>query len=84
MCGGITKHPDTSGINNRHESGGRIVLIGFRQNGYLGTNKVYSHSCQWITPDRGCGLDVHKGTVVATVRGDNFDTEIKTFLTFTG
>jgi len=33
--------------------------------------------------DRGCGLDVHKDTVVATIKGSDFDTETKTFLTFT-
>nr|WP_236736586.1 IS110 family transposase [Sphingobacterium mizutaii] len=32
--------------------------------------------------DRGCGLDVHKDTVVATIKGSDFDTETKTFLTF--
>ena len=33
--------------------------------------------------DRGCGLDVHKDTIVATIKGSDFDTETKTFLTFT-
>lgn len=33
--------------------------------------------------DRGCGLDVHKDTVVATIKGSDFVTETKTFLTFT-
>lgn len=33
--------------------------------------------------DRGCGLDVHKDTVVATIKGSDFDIETKTFLTFT-
>ena len=31
----------------------------------------------------GCGLDVHKDTVVATVKGKDFATQTKTFLTFT-
>jgi transposase len=31
----------------------------------------------------GCGLDVHKDNVVATVRGDGFEEETRTFLTFT-
>lgn len=33
--------------------------------------------------DRGCGLDVHKETVVATVRGSGLDEETRTFGTFT-
>lgn len=33
--------------------------------------------------DRGCGLDVHKDTVVATIKGSDFETETRTFLTFT-
>src|SRR5690606_4880007 len=33
--------------------------------------------------DRGCGLDVHKDTVVATIKVSNFVTETRTFLTFT-
>ncbi len=31
----------------------------------------------------GCGLDVHKDTVVATIKGSDFETQTKTFLTFT-
>jgi len=31
----------------------------------------------------GCGLDVHKDTVVATIKGSDFETETRTFLTFT-
>ena len=33
--------------------------------------------------ERGCGLDVHKDTVVATIKGSDFETQTKTFLTFT-
>ncbi|EHO10495.1 hypothetical protein HMPREF9714_01459 [Myroides odoratimimus CCUG 12901] len=33
--------------------------------------------------DRGCGLDVHKDTVVATIKGSDFETQTRTFLTFT-
>lgn len=33
--------------------------------------------------DCGCGLDVHKDTVVASIKGSDFDPETKTFLTFT-
>lgn len=32
---------------------------------------------------RGCGLDVHKDTVVATIRGDGLQQECRTFATFT-
>ncbi|WP_214648491.1 IS110 family transposase [Sphingobacterium mizutaii] len=32
--------------------------------------------------DRGGGVDVHKDTIVATIKGNDFDTETKTFLTF--
>lgn len=32
---------------------------------------------------RGCGLDVHKDNVVATIRGDGIIEETRTFLTFT-
>lgn len=33
--------------------------------------------------DRGCGLDVHKETVVATIRGSGLEEETRTFGTFT-
>lgn len=33
--------------------------------------------------ERGCGLDVHKDTVVATIRGDGLVEETRTFGTFT-
>jgi len=33
--------------------------------------------------DRGCGLDVHKDTVVATIQGKDIETETRTFLTYT-
>lgn len=33
--------------------------------------------------ERGCGLDVHKETVVATIRGKGIIEETRTFLTFT-
>ncbi len=33
--------------------------------------------------DRGCGLDVHKDTIVATIKGSDFETQTRTFLTFT-
>lgn len=33
--------------------------------------------------ERGCGLDVHKETVVATIRGTDIETETKTYGTFT-
>lgn len=33
--------------------------------------------------EKGCGLDVHKETVVATVRGKGIKTETRTFSTFT-
>lgn len=32
---------------------------------------------------RGCGIDVHKDTVVATIRGDGLQQECRTFSTFT-
>ena len=33
---------------------------------------------------RGCGLDVHKDNVVATIRGDGIEEQTRTFSTFTG
>ena len=33
---------------------------------------------------RGCGLDVHKENVVATIRGEGISEECRTFLSFTG
>ena len=33
--------------------------------------------------ERGCGLDVHKDTVVATIQGTDLESETKTFGTFT-
>lgn len=33
--------------------------------------------------DRGCGLDVHKDTVVASVKGKDIEAETRTFSTFT-
>lgn len=33
--------------------------------------------------DRGCGLDVHKDNVVASIRGKGLAEETRTFLTFT-
>jgi transposase len=33
--------------------------------------------------ERGCGLDVHQQTVVATIRGTDIDTETQTYGTFT-
>lgn len=36
-----------------------------------------------ILIERGCGLDVHRDTVVATVKGKNIITETRTFETFT-
>jgi transposase len=33
---------------------------------------------------RGCGLDVHKETVVASIAGEGIEPEIRTFKTFTG
>lgn len=33
---------------------------------------------------RGCGLDVHEKTVVATIDGEGLDLETQTFNTFTG
>ncbi|WP_326492761.1 IS110 family transposase, partial [Algoriphagus sp. PAP.12] len=33
--------------------------------------------------ERGCGLDVHQKTIVATVRGNDVEIETKTFGTFT-
>lgn len=33
--------------------------------------------------DRGCGLDVHKETIVATIRGSGLEEETRTFGTFT-
>ena len=33
--------------------------------------------------ERGCGLDVHKETVMATLRGCGFEEETRTFGTFT-
>lgn len=33
--------------------------------------------------DRGCGLDVHKETVVASIKGTDIQGETKTFLTYT-
>ena len=33
--------------------------------------------------EKGCGLDVHKETAVATVRGKGLKTETRTFSTFT-
>ena len=34
--------------------------------------------------ERGCGLDVHQKTVVATIQGTDIETETRTFGTFTG
>jgi transposase len=34
--------------------------------------------------DKGCGLDVHKETVVACVMGSGIKKEIRTFSTMTG
>src|SRR5688500_10767777 len=31
----------------------------------------------------GCGIDVHKDTIVATIRGSNIKVETRTFKTFT-
>ena len=36
-----------------------------------------------IIVDKGCGLDVHKGTVVACVMGRSIQKEIRTFSTMT-
>lgn len=36
-----------------------------------------------ILLDRGCGLDVHKDTVVASIKGKDIDSQTKTFLTYT-
>lgn len=33
--------------------------------------------------ERGCGLDVHRDTVVATIKGKDIETQTKTFSTFT-
>lgn len=33
--------------------------------------------------ERGCGIDIHRDTAVATIKGKNLETETKTFLTFT-
>ncbi len=33
--------------------------------------------------DRGCGLDVHKDTVVASIKGTDIESETRTFSTFT-
>jgi hypothetical protein len=33
--------------------------------------------------DKGCGLDVHKQSVVACIMGKGIDKEIQTFKTFT-
>lgn len=33
--------------------------------------------------DCGCGLDVHKDTVVASIKGKDIESETRTFLTFT-
>ena len=33
--------------------------------------------------DRGCGLDVHKETVVASIKGTDLEAQTKTFLTYT-
>ena len=34
--------------------------------------------------ERGCGLDVHQQTVVATIKGSGIKEETRTFGTFTG
>jgi len=37
-----------------------------------------------IIIDKGCGLDVHKETVVACIMGTGIEKEIRTFSTMTG
>jgi hypothetical protein len=37
-----------------------------------------------IIIDKGCGLDVHKETVVACVKGSGIKKEIRTFSAMTG
>lgn len=46
---------------------------------YMGKNKIEYEQ----VIDRGCGLDVHKDTVVATVMGKDIKTETRTFGTTT-
>jgi transposase len=36
-----------------------------------------------IIVDKGCGLDVHKGTVVACIIGAGIQKEVKTYTTMT-
>ena len=33
--------------------------------------------------DRGCGIDIHKDNVVATIKGKDIESETGTFLTYT-
>ena len=35
------------------------------------------------TVARGCGLDVHKDTIIATIRGEGLTEQTRTFLAFT-
>ena len=36
-----------------------------------------------IIIEKGCGLDVHKGTVIACIMGTGIKKEIKTYITMT-
>jgi len=36
-----------------------------------------------LVVERGCGMDVHKDTVVATIRGNGLQTQTRSFKTFT-
>lgn len=66
-------------ITNNHESWGFSLR-------YLSTNRTSGLMTASELPfilDSGCGLDVHKDKVVASIKGKDVFSDTKTFLTFT-
>ena len=51
---------------------------------WWGVTKAINGGDMDIIIDKGCGLDVHKETVVACIMGTGIEKEIRTFSTMTG